>query len=891
MLNKSRVGSTSPTTSSSLATTPALTYVPTPSPSPFSPMSELSFSLASDPKSLESPLYSAAASSNFAEFVPLDRSKLNSVVPEQNCNLVQQNNLCHPFSTGAQPQPMSSLPGQDVKLLLFSEPDPSGPASPCYSTTQPRFPAAAPLAVSTTAQSTHTNKKRRLLTFLAEQDPVQPLCSGNKSSQIILAPTTAKPDQIIFNPAKSDELLLNSTKPETLPLPVAASQAQQTLYFQPCINTCTPIEPVKPEQTTLIINQPAAQKPESTLIINSEGTAATLITPVVSGPSALPLLGQACITTTLTKETHSSTFTLTNSSPLTNYTLVPSPLLSVDFTQKQSVASTTAGHNLQQMQPMNYDQYYEQVMCFKCTVNKCGFLCLNITALKHHLIDDHDDLMLDADDENVNETSWLPDALKSGIQLSCPHKFCPNKFNSGRSFKVHMTEDHGLDETDAERELEIRNRQRKEQVMKARKEQKLKERDERRRRKRSYEAYVDSNNELRIRVPLKPSETNHKGKQSDPSDEEIDVLVDKNGLKNIKASDYLAFVYQNKDVTDNRKDKNSNSPKIVQKKRSKIGRPKGSSTIGISALRKINPSIKISDTEMGSLCDLVRKDIGIKMILLICCVQDECGVRLKDPENLRVHREAHHGSGFRCPRCGEVKPGWAAMSLHLWREHSLDLELLSCPVQDCQYRSASRARLARHQAAHTQARPWLCPLCGQAFKQAKQLRAHTATHNNKTSEDSLSCPHCSSSFTLQRHLKLHIDSVHNKIKPFLCSFCGYSSSSRSALKLHTRKHTGDRPFTCSECEYSSADHNSLRRHKMQHSGVRPYSCPYCPYTSIQSTTYKVHLKTKHAVEEVSNILFQCKLCVFKTLKESIYLAHLSQHSGDNNSSSEASSQV
>lgn len=81
---------------------------------------------------------------------------------------------------------------------------------------------------------------------------------------------------------------------------------------------------------------------------------------------------------------------------------------------------------------------------------------------------------------------------------------------------------------------------------------------------------------------------------------------------------------------------------------------------------------------------------------------------------------------------------------------------------------------------------------------------------------------------------------------------------------------------------------------MQHSGVRPYSCPYCPYTSIQSTTYKVHLKTKHAVEEVSNILFQCKLCVFKTLKESIYLAHLSQkhlHSEDNHSSSEASSQL
>ena len=64
---------------------------------------------------------------------------------------------------------------------------------------------------------------------------------------------------------------------------------------------------------------------------------------------------------------------------------------------------------------------------------------------------------------------------------------------------------------------------------------------------------------------------------------------------------------------------------------------------------------------------------------------------------------------------------------------------------------------------------------------------------------------------------------------------------------------------------------------MRHSGVRPYSCPYCPYTSIQSTTYKSHLRTKHAIEDVSSILYQCNKCAFKTLKENIYLSHVSQH--------------
>ena len=53
---------------------------------------------------------------------------------------------------------------------------------------------------------------------------------------------------------------------------------------------------------------------------------------------------------------------------------------------------------------------------------------------------------------------------------------------------------------------------------------------------------------------------------------------------------------------------------------------------------------------------------------------------------------------------------------------------------------------------------------------------------------------------------------------------------------------------------------------MRHTGVRPYHCPYCPYTSIQASTYKVHLKTKHSVEDVSTLLFQCHLCAFRTLK-------------------------
>jgi len=210
------------------------------------------------------------------------------------------------------------------------------------------------------------------------------------------------------------------------------------------------------------------------------------------------------------------------------------------------------------------------------------------------------------------------------------------------------------------------------------------------------------------------------------------------------------------------------------------------------------------------------------------------------------------------------------------------MELFRC--SSCSFRTPIRSKLELHQVSHSESRPWICPHCGQAFKLAKQLRVHSATHKTEGEKKlknvaggSLCCHLCHAQFTMTRHLRHHIDSVHNKMKPFLCNYCGYSASSRSGLKLHLRKHTGDKPFGCPDCEYSTADHNSLRRHRMRHTGVRPYKCPHCPYSSIQSSTYKMHLKNKHSMDDLSSLMFQCSICMFKTLKENIFLAHVSQH--------------
>lgn len=115
---------------------------------------------------------------------------------------------------------------------------------------------------------------------------------------------------------------------------------------------------------------------------------------------------------------------------------------------------------------------------------------------------------------------------------------------------------------------------------------------------------------------------------------------------------------------------------MKHKKRTVIGRPSGSRSIGLTRLKRINPNIELSDRQMGNECGI-----------------DGCAIRLKDSRNLELHRSCHRSEDsniFECPECSspdfrtdlaEVSAfsSWPKLALHLWRVHMMDMELLSCP--------------------------------------------------------------------------------------------------------------------------------------------------------------------------------------------------------------------
>ncbi|XP_022907334.1 zinc finger protein 492-like isoform X2 [Onthophagus taurus] len=256
------------------------------------------------------------------------------------------------------------------------------------------------------------------------------------------------------------------------------------------------------------------------------------------------------------------------------------------------------------------------------------------------------------------------------------------------------------------------------------------------------------------------------------------------------------------------------------------------------------------------------------------CTLSGCNVRLQNMEKLNYHIKCHSDTTFKCPECNEAFAFWKPLTGHLWRQHKIDMELFSC--DKCDYKTYSLGKLNNiHKLIHNDAKPYICNLCPRAFKNSKQLRNHKTLHKQKTQKNnSVMCEICSKYFSNRRQLRVHTDSVHKKIKPFLCTYCGYKGATKSALRMHTRQHTGEKPFACDTCSYTTADHNSLRRHKLRHSGEMPYKCIHCDYACIQSSTYKVHLKTKHPGLE-QDLLYSCTECLFRTINKSMFKTHVS----------------
>lgn len=200
-----------------------------------------------------------------------------------------------------------------------------------------------------------------------------------------------------------------------------------------------------------------------------------------------------------------------------------------------------------------------------------------------------------------------------------------------------------------------------------------------------------------------------------------------------------------------------------------------------------------------------------------------------------------------------------------------------CEFTGCNYHTMNSGHFVEHLKKHTKEKPYSCTVCDLKFSQNSSLTQHLKIHNN---DRNFQCTFekCDKTFSRNEHLKTHLK-IHLGIKDLICYFqdCDFSTGDSSTLVKHKRTHSGEKPFHCDQCEHKCTTSGALNLHINSHNGVKTHPCTFddCDYIGNGSGPLQSHLKT-HSYDTP----FHCKICNFKTKRNTSLEKHMCIHSDD-----------
>lgn len=177
-------------------------------------------------------------------------------------------------------------------------------------------------------------------------------------------------------------------------------------------------------------------------------------------------------------------------------------------------------------------------------------------------------------------------------------------------------------------------------------------------------------------------------------------------------------------------------------------------------------------------------------------------------------------------------------------EWHIKVKSFVCSVPLCEASFTTQRSFKAHMnVVHINMKPFVCEICSKGFA-TNQLTVHLCSH----SADRPYCcamEGCNGSFSTSAYLKLHVNSVHLKIRPFVCEICSKSFATNQKLIRHSRSHSEERRFQCevNGCTKVFASVSNLHIHLLVHADERKFICKICGKSFKQPSGLTGHKQT------------------------------------------------
>lgn len=222
-----------------------------------------------------------------------------------------------------------------------------------------------------------------------------------------------------------------------------------------------------------------------------------------------------------------------------------------------------------------------------------------------------------------------------------------------------------------------------------------------------------------------------------------------------------------------------------------------------------------------------------------------CDRDFETAKELQTHKESEHPekSAVLCQHCGQEFKTNKALGIHIANFHGKKPR--RCHI--CKEEFQSRKEYQRHKYKfHPLPKTIMCEQCPLSFDQPFKLRKHINTVHKKLRPEV--CQYCGKHFS-KGSLSTHIKNVHFQRKAASCDICHKKFQTAFFVKRHKdHVHNNVRAIKCTLCDKTFPQTQNLLKHMNGfHFKLKPFTCELCGNNFAQTSSLYLHKKNVHHI--------------------------------------------